>query len=346
MKPKKFRQNFFGRYVFNRYFTFKKFFNVICALFNYVVKKEKLRSYPFKLFIDASNICNLRCPLCPTGQRKHGRTKAFLKFEDFKKIIDEVGDYLLMVDMCNWGDPMLNKDILKMINYAHNKNIYTRISSPMILPIDPKQFVDSGLDYLIISLDGASQETYEIYRRGGNFNKVVKNIKDIAAEKKRQHKKTPSLIWQFLVMKQNEHELPKVYKMAEDMGIDYVKIEKVRSDIGDEIFKNDETKIRESKNWLPVDSSFSRFDYAKKRKKVRKKSCIFLWIAFTINPNGSVSPCTSIYPEKYDFGNAFKEGLMGVWNNRKYVASRKLVSGKRSEISTVCMNCVKHGFIE
>jgi len=209
-----------------------------------------------------------------------------------------------------------------------------------------KKLVSSGLDILIISLDGTDQKTYEKYRRGGDYRKVIEGIRKIAAEKKRQKSKTPYLVWQFLVMKQNEHQIPKVYKMADKLGIDFVRIEPVRSDTSKEIFQSDEEKIAKSKAWLPKSEKLSRFNYKKKAKKVKRKSCIFLWSMPVINPNGSVAPCCSVYPEKYDFGNAFKDTLMKVWNNKMYVSSRRIVYGKKGSCGTVCVNCVKFGFIE
>ena len=340
--------SYLRKFVFTRYFTVKKFSNLLRIAYEYKAKKSILMSYPCKLIIDPCNSCVLSCPLCPTGRKDKGRKRAMMKFNDFRKVVDEVKDYLYEIDLYNWGEPLLNKDIFEMIEYAHKNNIRTRISSNLNFFEDDfsTKLVESGLDILIISLDGTEQKTYKTYRRGGDFKKVMANIKRIADEKKRQKSKTPYLVWQFLVMKQNENEIPKVYEMAKELGIDSVRIEPVRTDTSMEIFQSDEEKIEKGKEWLPKDEKLSRFDYKKKEKKVKKKSCIFLWSMPVINPNGSVSPCCAVYPEKYDFGNAFKEGLMKVWNNENYTASRKLVSGKDFDASTVCVNCLKNGFIE
>lgn len=335
-------------FIFTRYFTPRKFLNLFRMYYEYRERKDVVKAYPCKLQIDICNLCNLKCPLCPTGTGKRGRTKWTMRLSDFKRLVDEVKPCIYEIGLFNWGEPMLNKDMFDIIDYAHKANIRTRISTNLnhFKPEFAKRFVDSGLDYLIVSLDGASQKTYSAYRRGGDFNKVIENVRKIAEEKRRRGKKRPYLIWQFIVMKQNEHELRKAVQIAQRIGIDIMKIEAVRSDMGQEIFESDREKIKNSAQWLPKNEKLSRFDYMKESRKMRKKGCIFLWSTMVINPDGSASPCCAVYPEKYDFGNAFRDGLMKIWNNEKYVASRRIVSGKKSGISTVCANCLKNGFIE
>jgi len=336
------------RFLFTRYFTFRKFFNLLRIAYEYTAKKDVLKSRPCRLMIDTCNACVLKCPLCPTGKGEKGRTKAVMGFDDFRRVIDEVKDYLYEVDLYNWGEPLLNKDIFRMIEYAHKCDIKTKISTNLnYFPKDyEKRIVSSGLDSLMMSIDGASQETYQVYRKGGDFRKVIGNIRKIVAEKKRQGSRKPLLIWQFIVMKHNEHELPKVKRMIKELGVDILKVEAVRSDMGKEIFESDQQKIEKSREWLPKDEKLSRFNYKNRQKKVRKRSCIFLWSMPVVNSNGSVSPCCSVYPEKFDFGNAFRDGLLKVWNNRFYTSSRRIVSGKEMKMFTVCAYCTKHGFIE
>lgn len=340
--------NLLNRFCLTRYFTFKKFFNLVKVYHNFRIEKHDLDNHPYKLIIDVCNVCNLRCPLCPTGKREDGRKKEVMGFKRFKSIIDQTKEYLYEVDLFSWGEPLLSEDIFKMINYAHKNNIRTKIDTNLnhFKGDFPEKIVSSGLDYMSVSLDGASQKTYEVYRKGGDFEGVIRNVKKIIAEKKRQNSKTPYLIWQFLVMKPNEKDLPRVKTMAGMLGFDILNIEAVRSDMGNEIFQNDEEKMRVIGGWLPKNEKFSRFDYKKTKKKIKRKSCMFLWGVGVINPNGSMSPCCAVYPEKYDFGNVFKGGFMKVWNNEKYMASRRIVSGKKSSIKTVCINCIKNGFID
>ena len=337
---------YLGNFVFTKCFTPKKFLNLAIASVDWVLKKETLRSHPYYAMIDPCNVCVLHCPLCPTGKGELGRTKAMMSLGEFTTIFDQMKDYLYEVYLYIWGEPLMNKDIFRMIRYAHESRVRTRISSNLNYFREgfARQIVTSGLDTLLVALDGASQQTYEQYRRGGDFELAVGNVREIAAEKRRQNSTTPRLIWQFLAMRHNEKEIPKARAMARDLGFDHLKITPLRSDASTDIFQSDEEKIASSWEWLPEDQGLSWFDYETRKKVTRNKSCKFPWSMPAVNPDGSLSPCCGVYPEKYDFGNVLHQGFAAVWNGPQYVASRSLIAGRRSAISTVCANCLKNGF--
>ena len=162
-------------YVFNKYIGLKKLSNFfVIGIQHQFLKNSKIVGYPTRLVIDPINLCNLKCPLCPTGQGKTGQPKGRMKLSDFKKIIDELGDYLYEIDLFNWGEPFLNNKIYEIINYAHQKRIQVNISSNLSSfdKKNAKKLVESGLDNLIVSLDGASQESLTKYRCGGDFEKI------------------------------------------------------------------------------------------------------------------------------------------------------------------------------
>ena len=334
-------------FVFTRCFTPKKFLNLVRATADYAAKRDVVRSYPYSLVLDPCNCCILKCPLCPTGKGEEGRTKGLMGFDDYKKVVDDVKDYLYEIYLFNWGEPLLNKEIFRMIRYAHDNRIRTRVSSNLnyFQPGFAEQMIQSGLDCLIISLDGTTQASYEVYRRGGDFSKVVRAVKEIAAEKKRQGRTTPRLIWQFLVMRHNEKEIPRAHEMAGELGVDELHITPMLTDTSKVIFQTDEEKIEGSKAWLPEDEKLSRFNYSTKRSVRKNAGCKYLWSMPAINPNGSVSPCCAVFPERCDFGNVFDQGFRKLWNNEKFVAARRAVRGKASDVPTVCVTCAKNGFI-
>jgi radical SAM protein with 4Fe4S-binding SPASM domain len=273
-----------------------------------------------------------------------------MSFDNFKRIIDELGPYLYRVDLHNWGEPLLNSELYKMISYARTHNIQVRVSSNLnvIDRVKAEKLVKSGLDVLIVSLDGASQETYAQYRIGGLFDKVAAGIKMITEIKKELNVSNPFIIWQFLVMRHNEHEISLAETIAKELGVNQLDFWAIRCDMGREIFWNDETRIRNTAKWLPRNEKFRIYDLSKGKRKNRPKSCSFLWVQSAINWNGSVSPCCALYEEKYDFGNAFKTGFKHVWNNDKYRQARKIVRTKKpdtSDLSNVCSYCVKNGFV-
>src|SRR3989344_4437833 len=202
-------KDFLGRFVFTSSISFQRLSNLVKTAVNYGLKRQVIDSYPPRLFIDPVNACVLHCPLCPTGKGEKGRAIGNMKFTDFQKILDEVGPYLYELDLYNWGEPFLNKDIWEMIAYARKKGVKVRISSNMNYWKEgfAENIVDSGLDQLIVSCDGTDQKSYAKYRIGGDFGKVMAHVKQVAMAKKRLGRKNPKLIWQFLVMRQNEHQV-------------------------------------------------------------------------------------------------------------------------------------------
>ena len=158
----------------------KKRANYYMARFQRKRTAIQVLNYPFSLIIDPTSICTLHCPLCPTGQGNTSRPRGSLRYADFKKLIDEVGDFLVTVNFTNWGEPFLNKDIFSMIRYCKQKGIpYTSLDSNLntFYSNDTETLVLSGLDRLTASIDGASQKTYEIYRKGGDFELAVSNLR-------------------------------------------------------------------------------------------------------------------------------------------------------------------------
>jgi MoaA/NifB/PqqE/SkfB family radical SAM enzyme len=305
--------------------------------------------YPVELVIDPCDICNLHCPLCPTGQGSANRSKGRMSFDNFRKIIDELGPYLYRVDLHNWGEPLLNDEIYSMISYAHNNNIEVRVSSNfnVINQVKAEKLVKSGLDVLIVSLDGASPETYVKYRVGGSFDKVTSGIKMVSELKTKLKTLKPVIILQFLVMRHNEHEMSLVKGIADELGANQVDLWSIRCDMGREIFWDDKTRLEKTANWLPQNEDFCVYDIKTGARKRHSANCNFLWVQSAINWNGSVSPCCASYNEAYDFGNAFEIGFKNVWNNNKYRQAREIVRTKKfnkGDLQNVCYYCVKNGF--
>src|SRR3989337_1283827 len=232
------------RFIFSKNITLRKFLNFCIISFQYsITKNSHVIGYPIELVIDPVDICNLHCPLCPTGQGRNDRSKGKMSFENFRKIIDELGAYLYRVDLHNWGEPLLNDELDKMISYAQTHNIQVRVSSNLnvIDRMKAKKLVKSGLDVLIASIDGASQETYSQYRVGGQFDKVTSGIKLITEIKKELNTSKPSIIWQFLVMRHNEHEIVAAENMAKELDVSQLDLFSIHCDMGREIFWDDKT---------------------------------------------------------------------------------------------------------
>jgi radical SAM protein with 4Fe4S-binding SPASM domain len=285
--------------------------------------------YPYWLTIDPSSICNLRCVFCRTGQRRGGRTNAILSFRDFKRIMNKLGPYLYHIDFCNWGEPLINKEIHKMIEYAKRYGPTMKIDTNLGIDLTAAELealINSGIDKMNISIDGASQSTYEVYRRDGDFGKVIQNLKLLIAKKIEMHSSTPHIHWQFLVFKHNEHEIEKARQMAKEIGVDSIGFTAP--------FCSPEwiSSINEYNNYIVKDDSV---DFKKENRM-----CEWPWDGITVNANGSVSPCCSVEDEKDDFGNIFKTPFWLLWNGRKYRAARYYIRDRQNPTKdNVCNIC-------
>lgn len=308
-------------------------------------RREYVLGYPYWCTVDPANFCNLKCPFCPTGQMRGSRAKGILSLPCFEKIIGELGTYLIHIDFCNWGEPLLNSDIYEMVKRAKQYSIDTKIDSNLnrFSEKDAEDMILSGLDKLIVSIDGATPGTYSKYRVGGDFNGVVDNLMMLVKKKRELKKSNPYICWQFLVFRHNEHEIEQVKKMARDCGVDNIGITKAF--IGD-------------KDWIPLNEEYSRYRREEIKdnsshtsdffKSSQGKFCSWPWEAIAINPNGSVSPCCSVEDEKDDFGNIFDTSFKEVWNNEKYRLARRYISDKRTiqgRGDNICINCQQLGLI-
>jgi radical SAM protein with 4Fe4S-binding SPASM domain len=325
--------------------TPKKIYNLLLKEIQSALGNSRLFYYPNKLTIDIGNICNLRCPLCPTGSGDEGASKGMMKTEVFKKVINELGSYLTKLELHNWGEPLLHKDLIGMILYAKGKNIPVSISTNLML-LDQSMaeaLISTHIDKIFISCDGASPETYVKYRVGGDFYKILYNIHLLLEAKRKLNNRYTRLILLFHVFRHNEHEIEKIRKLTKELRIE-LRINKMRTDMGKEIFEKVENSIERDKDWIPENPKYSAFDIDRKEKKIQMR-CKQLWTTSVINWDGSVLPCCAVYGEQYAFGNVSKEPFVLVWNNQNYRLARKEVLNKIKESPTICHICKENGFL-
>lgn len=312
---------FINLMAFFKTFTLKKFFNFILVNFQYLLGSSKIQGYPYSLTIDTNNICNLSCIYCPTGQNQIKRKKGIMNFENFKKIINELSDYVFILNLYAWGEPFLTPKIFKMIRYAKKKNLFVLISTNFNIPSKKiNKIVSSRLDYLIVGLDGVDQNSYEKYRKGGDFNKVIGNIKKLNRIKKYKHLKIPSLHLQFLIFKHNQNDASKMKTLAGKLKADFF-----------EILKGTWTK---NHLYLTDLETISEKDIKKKCK------CIYPWNKMLVYWDGGVVPCPFKYDEKDDLGNIILNGFSSVWNGEKYCLVRKKQQNpSKIKKTTICDTC-------
>ncbi|MDP7530116.1 MAG: radical SAM protein [Candidatus Scalindua sp.] len=329
-----------------RIYSTRKLYNLIMGKIQFSIGSTHLYYYPAKITIESGNICNLRCPLCPTGQKDASASKGLLSFSDFKKIIDEIGRNLLLIRLYNWGEPLLNKELVKMVEYANEHRIAVKISTNLSFPIEDAQaeaLINANLQKIYISCDGASNSTYPKYHIDGDFNRVMSNMKLLLKKKRQLRNNYTGIIWLFHVFSHNEHEINTAKLMAKEIGIKLT-INKIRTDMGKEIFETAEKSLERDSKWLPANPEYNTFNMTDKKPKNRF-NCDLLWKETVINWDSCILPCCSVYSETHSFGNIKEDSFKNIWNNQKYIAARKEVLGRNNKTKTVCHVCKANDYL-
>ena len=320
-----------------RYWGWRKLFNFISIELQHRIGRTRVRGYPYEWEIDTTNICQLKCPLCHTGLGTVDRDKGVMHFDTFKKTIDEVKNYCIWLSLYSWGEPFLNREIDRFVAYAHQNRIATIISSNLNKPLTPdmaERLVRSGLDVLIISLDGTTQDVYQIYRVGGHLQRVLDNMRLIAQKRAELGSKTPFLEWQFIVMRQNEHQISEARQMAKELGVDTISFKNVD-------FPHGEDDLELARQWLPRRDLEARLDnpFAKPYQEDGVR-CWRLWRSAVVNWDGGYAPCCYLTDAADDFGDVKSQSIKEIWNNEYYLAARKLFKkGSVPDRYVGCLDC-------
>jgi radical SAM protein with 4Fe4S-binding SPASM domain len=299
-----------------------------------LLKKPVQWGYPISISFEPTTSCNLRCPECPSGLRAFTRPTGMLKKDFFRQTIDEIHKELLYLIFYFQGEPFLNPDFLQMVKYAHDKGIYTATSTNAHYLTDEKakRTVESGLDRLIISIDGTTQDVYKQYRVGGNLEKVLQGARNIVKWKKELNSKTPFVFFQFLVVKPNEHQIEDIKKLAKEIGVDQVRFKTAQ--VYD--YEND------PHNLIPTINKYSRYrkdeNGVMKSKSGMKNHCWKLQHANVITWDGMVVPCCFDKDAMHRLGNLQTQSFKEIWHNNNYKQFRSELMKSRKNID-ICANC-------
>jgi radical SAM protein with 4Fe4S-binding SPASM domain len=290
--------------------------------------------YPISISFEPTTACNLRCPECPSGLRAFTRATGMLKEDFFSQTIDQLSKDLLYLVFYFQGEPYLNPAFLDMVKYASGKGIYTATSTNAhyLNDINSKKTVESGLDRLIISIDGTTQDVYQQYRVGGKLDKVLEGARNIVKWKKQLKSKTPFIFFQFLVVKPNEHQVEEIKQLGKDIGVDEVRFKTAQ--IYD--YKNDPNQL------IPTTQKFSRYKKNPAGEYEVKNSldnhCWRLWHATVITWDGLVVPCCFDKDAQHNLGDLKGKPFKEIWRNEQYIHFRRQILQSRRNID-ICANC-------
>jgi len=290
---------------------------------------------PFSISIEPTTACNLRCPECPSGLRAFTRPTGNLRSDFFRRSIDDLYRDLAFLIFYFQGEPYINPDFLDMVQYASQRGIYTITSTNghFLSEENARKTIESGLDRLIISVDGSTQEVYEQYRKSGKLEVVLQGARNVVKWKKQLRSKTPHIIFQFLVVRPNEHQIPDIYRLAEEIGVDEVKLKTAQ------IYD-----YEQGNPLIPTVDQYSRYrqqaDGTYRIKNQLLNHCWKLWHACVITWDGMVVPCCFDKDAQYRLGNLQERSLREVWQDDAYRAFREKLMQGRDKID-ICTNCTE-----
>jgi len=292
--------------------------------------------YPLILMVEPTNICNLKCPMCPSGNGTMKRPLGKLDFEHYKRLIDDIGDYILQVQLWNQGEPFINKNFLQFVTYASRKGIMTQTSTNghyIRSDEDAEKLIRSGLDQLIFSMDGTNKESYQSYRVGGNFDLVLQTLGRITRVKERLRSKIPLVELQFIIFKHNQHEIDEIIRLGKHFKLNRLSFKTAQ------VYSQEQALI-----YLPETPEYSRYNYDQTRHQMKgeiENWCKRLWLNSTVNWDGRVSPCCFDKDATYSFGQLSDVTPFGtLWNSPENREFRRRLVEDRNQIA-MCRNCTE-----
>lgn len=291
---------------------------------------------PGRIRVEACSLCQLHCPSCPNAGKAISSAigYGYLRARDFESLLD-ANPFVRDVELSNYGEIFLNPELTEIFRTAFERNVRLRADTGVNLNTADEAQLKAAVDYrlqsLTCSLDGASQETYGRYRAGGQFNRVLANLRRLQQFKREQRSRLPVLTWQFIVFGHNEHEIDKARAMAHELGMQF----QLKLSWDDSISPvKDVERVRRETGYG------SRREYREKHGvDIVHGLCTELWDHPQINWDGRILGCSRNFWQAFE-GNAFTDGLVPSLNGSDLVAARRVLAGEIPPGSRLpCVNC-------
>ena len=319
--------------------TLRRLWNAAKVLSSYYLTRLLRRpvqwGVPITVSIEPTTACNLRCPECPSGLRSFSRPTGNLQGDFFRKTVDELYRELTYLIFYFQGEPYIHPRFLDMVQYASQKGLYTITSTNghFLNDENARKSIESGLDRLIISIDGTTQEVYEQYRIGGRLDAVLQGARNVVRWKRQLRSRTPHIVFQFLVVRPNEHQVEEVRRLAREIGVDEVR------------FKTAQVYDYEQGNPLiPTLDRFSRYrqlpDGSWRVKNRLLHHCWKLWHACVITWDGRIVPCCFDKDAQHQLGDLRQQPFRAIWQGPAYLRFRQQLLRGRDQID-ICTNCTE-----
>ena len=302
---------------------------------------SRLTTFGWEVRLEGSSKCQLKCPLCLTGIGKHRNETVVgwghLKFADFKQFVDK-HPYIRAIELSNYGEIFLNPEIKDILAYAYQQNVTLTAGNGVNLNNIKEDVIEALVKYrfgrMKVSIDGASEETYQIYRVGGSFEQVIRHIRRINYYKQYYGSKYPKMKWQFIIFGHNEQELPKARQMAAELGMSF----KPKLN-----YKTKKYAVKD-KDYVAQESGLGVAtveDYEKQRNHLYSPACLQLWTSPQINWDGRLLGCCVNFFG--DFGNVFEQGLDKCLQGERYQYAKQMVLGEKPARDDIpCTRCKRY----
>lgn len=299
-----------------------------------IKRKPIVWGLPISYSIEPTNHCNLKCPECPSGLGSLTRPLGLLKYDEFKNWIDQIKSTGFYVQLFFQGEPFINKQLPRMIKYAQENKVYISISTNgHFIDLTNVDFIlDNSPDKFIYSVDGLDEESYQNYRVGGTFKQTDEGLRALIKRKNERGLKKPFIEFQFIVMKQNEHQLDEVLNYGKEAGVDKVVFKTMQ-------ISNYENAVK----FLPSNKKYSRYiveNGSYKIKNKMKNHCFALWRTSVITWDGKVVPCCFDKDAEYNLGSLNRKSFQQIWKSEEYNKFRQRVLDSRKSIN-ICTNCTE-----
>lgn len=307
------------RLIYHCPLTEKKRKNIARQAINRNLLKYREIAYPHILHVGVTTHCNLHCPACPTGTKSLGRPAEHMDFGLYRRTVDALSDSLLFMLFWDWGEPLLHPHLPEMISYAADNQIRTVISTNGTAGNTQKRIeslVAAGPSTIIVCVDGADQDTYQTYRKGGKLEKVLQTIRLLSETRQRLGVSNPLIEFRSLATKRSESQLPELLKLAQDSGADLFTVKTLRP--------YNYRGINVDDILVPGQEHLSRYDYSEGERKASARKdftsqgelyCAKPLYAPTLNSDGSLAFCSYAQNETEFFGNLTETRFDQVWRN-------------------------------
>ncbi|MEZ4601555.1 MAG: glycosyltransferase [Syntrophotaleaceae bacterium] len=283
-------------------------------------------AYPFMLQIEPTNACNLGCPLCPVGRNELGRATEHMSLETFQGIVDDMADYLQFLLLWDWGEPFMNPQLPDMVAYATSRDIRTMTSTNAhFLENDEylRRLFSAGLSTLIVAVDSLHDESYRTYRQKGSLSRAIKGLEK-AVTLKREMNASTLINLRMVVMKQNQHEVVSLRRLARKVGVDWFNVKTLNPSCG--TTDMDMTLV-------PDDARYQRFAYDKDGQRIRQEvPCDRPFLMANIFSNGDVVPCCYDFDSSMKIGNVKEKSFREIWNGEEMRAMRSRILDERGSL--------------